>query len=262
MKLPLLLNMDPFKRQVWLVPIVIAFISFLNVPLARAYCWEPGRNPYFTGTPVVQQVDLRTVRVSWTGLVESVECADQFLVKYWPKNNPQGYVLSELINTDRFAIDLKITPKVQYVYQVIAREDKGSFAGIDYNKSKQTEFKTSAYNNNVRPTPKTPPKAPSPPSGGQATESVASNDKGGSPASQQQEVIVIREESEPESDILLAGLSVELIAIIIVCSVVLLLILVGLIYKLACAKKPEDIDDEDDDDEDDEDHFEKERLDV
>jgi len=177
------------------------------------------------------------------------------------KNNPQGYVLSDLINTDIFAIDLKITPKVQYVFQVIAREDKGSFAGIDYNKSKQTEFKTSAYNNNVRPTPKPTPKAPSPPSGGEATESSASNDKGESPASRQQEVIV-REESEPESDILLAGLSVELIAIIIVCSVVLLLIFVGLIYKLACAKKPEDIDDEDDDDEDDEDHFEKERLDV
>jgi len=260
MKLPLLLNMDPFKRQVWLVPIVVAFISFLNVPLARAYCWEPGRNPYFTGTPIVQQVDLRTVRVSWAGLVESVECADQFLVKYWPKNNPQGYVLSELIKTDRFAIDIRITPKVYYVFQVIAREDKGSFAGIDYNKSKQTEFKTSSYNPNVRPTPKPTPKSPSPPSGGEATESASSNDNGESPASHPEEVIV--EESEPESDLLLAGLSVELIAIIIVCSVVLLLIFVGLIYKLACAKKPEDIDDEDDDDEDDEDHFEKERLDV
>jgi len=257
MKLPLL-NMDPFKRQVWLVPIVVVFISFLNVPLARAYCWEPGRNPYFTGKPIVQQVDLRTVRVSWNGLVENVECADQFLVKYWPKNNPQGYVLSELIHTNRFSIDLNITPKVQYEFQVIAREDKGSFAGIDYNKSKQTEFKTSAYNSNVSPTPKTPSR----PSGGQATELAASNDKGESPASRQQEVIVVREESVVENDKLLAGLSIELIAIIIVCSVVLLLMFVGLIYKLACAKKPEDIDDEDDEDEDDGDDFEKERLDV
>jgi len=44
---------------------------------------------------------------------------------------------------------------------------------------------------------------------------------------------------------------------------VLLLILVGLIYKLTCAKKTEDIDDiDDDEDDDDGDEFEKERLDV
>lgn len=257
MKLPLL-NMDPFKRQVWLVPIVVAFISFLNVPLARAYCWEPGKNPYFTGPPIVQQVDLRTVRVSWKGLIQSIECADQFLVKYWQKNNPQGYQMTELIQTHQFSTDINITPKVQYVFQVIAREDKGSFAGIDYNKSKQTQFKTSAYNSNVTPSPK----IPSPPSGGQATDVATSNDMGESPASRQEEVNVVREESSVENGKLLAGLSIELIAIIIVCSVVLLLIFVGLIYKLACAKKSEDIDDEDDDDEDDEDNFEKERLDV
>ena len=44
----------------------------------------------------------------------------------------------------------------------------------------------------------------------------------------------------------------------------LLLFLVGLVYKLTCAKKTEDIDDDDDEDEhdDDGDDFEKERLDV
>jgi len=254
MKLPLL-NMDAFKRQVWLVPIVLAFISFLNVPLASAYCWEPGKNPYFTGKPVVQQVDLRTVRVSWNGLVKSVECADQFLVKYWPKNNPQGYTLSELIQTDQFSIDITITPKMYNVFQVIAREDKGSFAGIDYNKSEQTEFKTSAYNKKVSPTPK----APSPSSGGKPTEPAASNEVQSPPSKME----VPREEIVEQNNKLLAGLSVELIAIIVVCGIVVLLIFVGAIYKLACAKKTEGIDDDDDeDDEDDEDHFEKERLDV
>jgi len=258
MKLPLL-NMDPFKHQVCLIPIVLAFISFLYVPLASAYCWEIGRNPYFTAKPVVQQVDLRTVRVSWNGLVESVECADQFLVKYWPRNSPQDWIMTDLIQTDQFSTEITVTPKLPYVFQVIAREDKGSFAGIDYNKSDQTEFKTSAFNKNVSPTPK--PKAPSPPSGGKPTEPATSNEVQSPPS--KVEDIVPREETVVQNNKLFASLSVELMAVIVVCSVVLLLIFVGLIYKLACAKKTEDIDDDDEEeDEDDEDHFEKERLDV
>ncbi len=55
----------------------------------NAYCWEPGKNPDFTGPPKVEQVDMRTVRVSWFGLVKQRKCADQFLVKFWQRNSPQ-----------------------------------------------------------------------------------------------------------------------------------------------------------------------------
>jgi len=255
MKSAKLNSMDTFKQQVWLVTIVGVLISFLNLPLAKGYCWEPGRNPYFTDPPVVQQVDLRTVRVTWEGLIEEVECADQFLVKYWQKNNPQGWIMTDLIKTDQFTIDIQITPKVVYVYQVIAREDKGSIAGIDYNKSEYKEFKTSAYNSEVKPSPKVPPNPASSPV---APKDLVAPEY---PSTSQEDDPEKEEAVGKENAILLAGLSIELLAIIVVCSIVLLLILVGLIYKLACAKKSEDIEDDDEDDDDDDD-FEKERLDV
>jgi len=254
MKLPKLNSMDTFKHQVWLVTVVGVLISLLNLPLAKGYCWEPGRNPYFTGPPVVQQVDLRTVRVTWEGLIEEVECADQFLVKYWQKNTPQAWILTDLLKTDQFTIDIEIIPKVDYVYQVIAREDKGSIAGIDYNKSEYKEFKTSAYNSEVKPSPKVPTPVSSPVAPEYSLDDLPTDSSQNEP---EKEGAVGKENAA----ILMAGLSIELLAIIVVCSIVLLLILVGLIYKLACAKKSEDIEDDEDDD-DDEDDFEKERLDV
>jgi len=248
-----MLNMDPLERQVWRLLTIVVFISVINVPLVSAYCWQVGQNPYFTAQPIVQQVDLRTVRVTWEGIVEYEKCVDNYLVKYWQKSNPQGYKMTELIDKQHYTSDIIIIPKINYVFQVIAREDKGGVLGIDYNKSDQREFKTSAYNSNVKPT--TPKPALEPAVGPKAT----GTDNGiiTSPDSEE----VIREENGGR---LLAGFNIELIAIIIVCSIVLLLILVGLVYKLTCAKKTEDIDDDDDEDEhdDDGDDFEKERLDV
>jgi len=144
-----MLNMDPLERQVWRLLTVVVFISVINVPLVSAYCWQAGQNPYFTAQPIVQQVDLRTVRVTWEGIVEYEKCVDNYLVKYWQKSNPQGYNLTELIDKQQYTTDLIITPKVNYVFQVIAREDKGGILGIEYNKSDQIEFKTSAYNSNI-----------------------------------------------------------------------------------------------------------------
>ena len=147
-----MLNMDPLERQVWRLLTVVVFISVINVPLVSAYCWQVGQNPYFTAEPLVQQVDLRTVRVTWEGIVEYEKCVDNYLVKYWQKSNPQGYKMTELIDKQHYTSDIIIIPKINYVFQVIAREDKGGLLGIDYNKSDQREFKTSAYNSNVKPT--------------------------------------------------------------------------------------------------------------
>ena len=248
-----MLNMDPLERQVWRLFTVVVFISVINVPLVSAYCWQVGQNPYFTAQPIVQQVDLRTVRVTWEGIVEYEKCVDNYLVKYWQKSNPQGYKMTELIDKQHYTSDIIIIPKINYVFQVIAREDKGGVLGIDYNKSDQREFKTSAYNSNVKPTTPKPALEPA------VVPKATGTDNGiiTSPDSEE----VIREENGGR---LLAGFNIELIAIIIVCSIVLLLILVGLVYKLTCAKKTEDIDDDDDEDEhdDDGDDFEKERLDV
>lgn len=83
--------MQPQLGGSWLLLSAILVLTCTPVvQYAQAYCWEPGKNPSFTGPPVVEQVDIRQVRVSWFGLVSQRNCADQFLVKYWQKTSPQG----------------------------------------------------------------------------------------------------------------------------------------------------------------------------
>ncbi len=61
----------------------------MQVPLSSGTCWEPGRNPSFRGPPRVEQLTIDRVRVSWTGLVDSDACADNFVVKYWQRLFPR-----------------------------------------------------------------------------------------------------------------------------------------------------------------------------
>ena len=111
----------------------------LNV---NGYCWLPGRNPSFVAGPTITQINLAKVQVSWKGIVRSKECVDQFLVKYWKDGQPSNYQQSDLVGTSINAVVLTgIIPKVEYAYQVIAREDK--LVGIDYNRSPITKFATS-----------------------------------------------------------------------------------------------------------------------
>ena len=110
----------------WLFILRCAILYILHTPvsLVQAYCWEPGKNPYFTGPPVVKQVDLQTVRVSWLGLIEMRECADQFLVKYWQKINPQDYQLTKLVEQQVNSIDIKIIPKVTINFKLLPARTK------------------------------------------------------------------------------------------------------------------------------------------
>ena len=124
-----------FKNQHLDYAMTFAAFTFLillitPVPQASAYCWEPGKNPKFTGPPKVEQVNVRKVRVSWFGLVEMRDCADQFLVKYWPSSSPSNYMTTTLVNNDVNAIDVEVTPFVPYEFQAVAREDKGLIGGI------------------------------------------------------------------------------------------------------------------------------------
>jgi hypothetical protein len=121
-----------------------------------SYCWQVGWNPSFKHEPKIQQINLAKVRVSWEGIVENRECVDQFLVKYWlirgvvmAKNGrehgwTEGFRLSEQVeNTVNFT-DIEVTPMAPYMFQVIAREDKGDIGGVEYNKSPALLFKTSS----------------------------------------------------------------------------------------------------------------------
>ena len=44
------------------------------------------------------------------------------------------------------SINITVTPKIMYQFQVVAREDKGVIGGINWNKSPTVEFKTSSSN--------------------------------------------------------------------------------------------------------------------
>lgn len=121
-----------------------------------SYCWQVGWNPGFKTGPSIQQITLAKVRVSWAGIVENRECADQFVVKYWKirgvvmaKNGREkgwleGYRLSEKVDNSVNFTDIEVTPKVPYMFQAIAREDKGAVGGVEYNKSPAVLFKTSS----------------------------------------------------------------------------------------------------------------------
>ena len=114
-----------------------------SVIQVKAYCWQPGKNPYFTGPPKVEEVDTKTVRVSWSDLVENRHCTDQFLVKYWRKYNPdpRSYELTDWVHPDHNSIDVEVIPGWEYQFQAIAREEKG-ILGVDYNRSPIVDFRT------------------------------------------------------------------------------------------------------------------------
>lgn len=123
----------------------------LLLPSVHGYCAGLGANPGFRGPPRVEQVTLTSVRVTWTGLVTRGECADQFIVKSWLARNPNDYKMSDLLPTTQFSFIVRdLVPNQDYVFQAIAREDKG-ILGKDWNKSDKTFFRTASYNPTVPP---------------------------------------------------------------------------------------------------------------
>jgi len=123
----------------------------LQLPDCEAYCALLGANPGFREAPHVEQVTLTSVRVSWQGIVSRIECADQFIVKSWNQRNPNDYKMSDLLPLDQFVyIVTDLVPNQDYVFQAVAREDKG-ILGKDWNKSPQAMFRTSRTNPTVPP---------------------------------------------------------------------------------------------------------------
>lgn len=123
----------------------------LLLPSVQGYCAGLGANPGFRGPPRVEQVTLTSVRVTWAGLVTRAECADQFIVKSWLTRNPNDYKMSDLLPTSQFSfVVTDLVPNQDYVFQAIAREDKG-ILGKDWNKSDKTFYRTTSYNPTVAP---------------------------------------------------------------------------------------------------------------
>merc|ERR1719429_926827 len=101
---------------------------------AQSACWELGHNP-FTGPPKTRRVEATSVLVDWGDGVfaEAGECWDvDFMVKFNPKSQPDKYKLSEFTQPGQRKAVIKIDTDDDYMFQVIAREDKGPEHGIDY----------------------------------------------------------------------------------------------------------------------------------
>merc|ERR1712223_1438431 len=198
----------------------------------NAYCWQSGWNPSFISEPKVEQLSLMKVRVSWDGIVDKRKCADSFLVKYWRKSSPATYKMTTPVPTDVSYEDIEISPKVIYLYQVIAREDKGMILGVDYNKAKLVEFRTSSFNEQISSDHSNIP-------GG-----VINNKNGNSQAPYNPKL--------NDKAINVMGLTIETLVIIIVVGLIFVLVVIGLVYKFACGtSKSSKYDDEDEDEEDD-----------
>ncbi|CAB4061424.1 unnamed protein product [Lepeophtheirus salmonis] len=202
---------------------------------AQSYCIGAGRNPQFTGPPIVEQVTVSLVRVSWGhNIVHDRECADQFFVKYWPKNDPYNYEMTEIVAPEINYLDIKVRPRVNYIFETIAREEKG-LMGVDYNRAPHVEFQTSRRT--VIPPSPPPPPEPSP----------SSSDIKDNP-----EVIkldgnalntVQTDKPPPElydnDGIMIFGLSIEIFVGLFVAVSVILIVLAGGVYKCLQHKKGE-----------------------
>merc|ERR1719384_247077 len=116
------------------------------LPSCHCYCKSLGWNPSFNGPPLVEQLTLTSVRVSWAGKLEQAECADNIIVKHYKGINSNDYHLSEPLPIEVTSyVVLDLTPNLEYTYQVIAREEKGLW-GVDYNRGEKITFTTSIQN--------------------------------------------------------------------------------------------------------------------
>jgi len=109
------------------------FLGLYFIPLVEPFCWKPNINP-FTGAPNTERVDGTTVRVTWDEVFPKGRgCNDvEFLIKSHPLKEPANYKLSDLTLRGKRTAILAVPQGSDFIFQVIAREDKGTEIGIEY----------------------------------------------------------------------------------------------------------------------------------
>ncbi len=192
----------------------------------RGYCWGAGKNPGFSSKPRVTQLALDRVRVSWRGLVTQEECADNYVVKYWPRHSPGEYDITRVVPRGTYEVEVEVTPKLVYQFQAVAREEKGVIGGVDWNKSPSTSFRTSKGGDEVEEDVAAAPTEDDPPAqavGRAVTTATSSGNKN------RRTVL---------------GLGLEVFVVVVVLALLLVLVVVGLLYRIACGGKRVHDDDE------------------
>jgi len=114
-------------RQVYIIS-VISWSAWVS-----PYCWVPNNNP-FTGPPDTQRLEGSTVRVTWEKVFPQGSGCDEveFLIKSHPLDSPSNYKLSDLTLKGKRTAVLAVPPGEDFIFQVIARENKGPGIGIEY----------------------------------------------------------------------------------------------------------------------------------
>merc|ERR1712226_719124 len=205
-----------------LAVMVLLFAAVL--PSCHCYCKSLGWNPSFNAPPLVEQLTLTSVRVSWAGKLEQAECADNIIVKHYKGINSNDYHLSEPLPTEVTSyVVLDLTPNLEYTYQVIAREEKGLW-GVDYNRGEKTTFTTSIQNRDQGREVhlKDPLRVPHMDSNGNVTT---------------QEYNPVYDISQRPKQ-LVAGIQIELMVALIIALMVVCIVCIGLLYNCLRRRAP------------------------
>ena len=110
----------------WAIAILLSSVSQAN-----SFCWEPNSSP-FSGPPkVTRSGDQATI--DWKGVFkDSSGCSEvDFLIMNHPRKQLSAYKLSDFTLKGERSATITIDGTLDFVFQVIAREDKGDL-GIDY----------------------------------------------------------------------------------------------------------------------------------
>jgi len=204
--------------------LVTVLVLVAVLPSCHGYCKSIGWNPSFNAPPLVEQLTLTSVRVSWAGTLEEAECADNIIVKHFKGINSNDYHLSEPLPTEVTSyVVLDLTPNQEYTYQVIAREEKGIW-GVDYNRGEKTTFTTSIQNRDQGREVhlKDPLRVPHMDSNGNVTT---------------QEYNPVYDISQRPKQ-LVAGIQIELMVALIIALMVVCIVCIGLLYNCLRRRAP------------------------
>nr|XP_040572500.1 uncharacterized protein LOC121121603 [Lepeophtheirus salmonis] len=133
-----------------LVPLLSSILVFVaSSPKQKGFCWEPGSNP-FIGQPKTERLDSDRVRINWSEIFnKNGNCKNvDFLIKSNPRHSPSDYKLSDFTQKGQTSATLMVTDGEDFVFQIIAREDKRPKYGIEY---KYSQMVTSYFREDTAP---------------------------------------------------------------------------------------------------------------
>lgn len=204
------------------------------IPLSKSNCRTPGWNPKLTGPPIVEQLSMTSVRVSWAGLLETAVCADWLKVKHWRGMDINNWHMSDKLSVETTSYIVKnLVPNIPFTFQVIAAEDFGSVFGISYYRGPETSFVTKTRQKQVKADDPIPNETTTGDwvdlntrTGLESSQAVTSRSANQTKAASENVI----EQIEDLIAQLKAGEKPELLVGIIVGGLVVLVILIGLVY--------------------------------